>query len=141
MLRIKYRCGFSFTCFRIGGQTWQLGGRGQYWRSISLTWPFLNWFQCLIRQNTRIKYKCWFLLTCFRIGGQTRNTLKTTEFKINVAYLSRISWLEVKLEIKNDIFLFMSDLSTFPRGEWYPLHWYAVQGRKLWGSHYFQIDI
>ena len=40
MLRIKYNCGFPSTC-----QTRHLGGQGQYWRSISLTSPFLNRFQ------------------------------------------------------------------------------------------------
>ena len=33
----------------------ELGGLGQYWRLITLTWPFLNQFQRLIRQNTQNK--------------------------------------------------------------------------------------
>ena len=51
MLKIKNKCGFLFTCFRIGGQTWKLGGRGQNWRSISLTSPLFNQFKRLIHQN------------------------------------------------------------------------------------------
>ena len=37
---------------------------------------------------------------------RSNTELKTKELKINVAYLSHISWLDVKLEIKNDTFLF-----------------------------------
>ena len=72
MLRIKYKCWSPLTCFRIGGQPRQLGGWGQYWRSISLTWPFLNRFQRLIHQNAQSKYKCGFPCTCFR--DQSSNT-------------------------------------------------------------------